>query len=311
MANNQKIGSGNRNQAPKLAFQGEKFNGDKEQAYIIPQELADIIFNDKEFSRSPAPIKLMLTLIGTKVNFGVSEAWVLQRTGMDGSTYNTVRKKLVAKGWLKHENGYITVDYDSIYGRNCPSESHPQNFEVVSNSIKKTDSNFDTVSDKGKVLTSSVTTPKSSDFDTVTQQVKINEQVLIPREQEILRLLEKQDDDVLIPQENAFCPSESLPITYNKQINITNNIEQINNIQENLGSMEDSGLVYWIPEIEFGELSEWRECGGYTLKYAIDNLNCQIVAEDDLWYYVITGNNSKVKFDKKSNKQYMDYSNMF
>ena len=31
MANNQKIGSGNRNQAPKLVFKGEKFNGDKEQ----------------------------------------------------------------------------------------------------------------------------------------------------------------------------------------------------------------------------------------------------------------------------------------
>ena len=311
MANNQKIGSGNRNQAPKLAFNGEKFNGDKEQAYIIPQELADIIFNDKEFSRSPAPIKLMLTLIGTKLNFGVSEAWVLQRTGMDSSTYNTVRKKLVAKGWLKHENGYITVDYDSIYGRNCPSESHPQNFEVVSNNIKKTDSGFDTVSDKGKVLTSSVTTPKSSNFDTVTQQVKNNEEVLIPREQEILGLLEEQDDDVLILRENAFCPSESLPITYNKQINITNNIEQINNTQENLSSVEDSGLVYLVPGMELGEVSDWRECGGYTLRYALDSLGCQVVAEDDLWYYVITGNNSKVKFDKNKNKQYMSYDNIF
>jgi hypothetical protein len=167
------------------------------------------------------------------------------------------------------------------------------------------------VSDQGKILTSSVTTPKYSDFDTVTQQVKNNEQVLIRREQEILGMLEEQSEDVLIPREKVFCPSESLPITYNKQINITDNIEQINNIQENLGSVEDSGLVYLVSGVELGELSDWRECGGYTLKYALDNLGCQVVAEDNSWYYVITNNNSKVKFDKNENKQYMNYDNIF
>lgn len=70
-------------------------------------------------------------------------------------------------------------------------------------------------------------------------------------------------------------------------------------------------LQYYIDNIIIDNINEWEECRGYTLKYAIDNLNCQVVAEDDLWYYVITGNGSKVKFDKKSNKQYMDYANMF
>ena len=70
-------------------------------------------------------------------------------------------------------------------------------------------------------------------------------------------------------------------------------------------------LQYYIDNIIIDNINEWRECGEYTLKYAIDNLNCQIAAEDDMWYYVITGNGSKVKFDKKLNKQYMDYSNMF
>lgn len=70
-------------------------------------------------------------------------------------------------------------------------------------------------------------------------------------------------------------------------------------------------LQYYIDNIIIDNIDEWVECRGYTLGYARDNLGCQVVAEDDLWYYVITGNNSKIKFDKNQNKQYMSYENIF
>lgn len=70
-------------------------------------------------------------------------------------------------------------------------------------------------------------------------------------------------------------------------------------------------LQYYIDNIIIDNIDEWKECRGYTLKYATENLNCQVVAEDDQWYYVITGNNCKIRFDKSKNSQYMDYANLF
>ena len=70
-------------------------------------------------------------------------------------------------------------------------------------------------------------------------------------------------------------------------------------------------LQYYIDNIIIDNIDEWKECRGYTLKYAIDNLNCQVVAEDKEWYYVITGNNRKIRFDRSQNSQYMNYGNMF
>lgn len=70
-------------------------------------------------------------------------------------------------------------------------------------------------------------------------------------------------------------------------------------------------LQYYIDNIIIDNIDEWEECRGYTLKYAIDTLNCQIVAEDEKWYYVITGNNRKIRFDRSQNSQYMNYANMF
>lgn len=113
MANNQKK-QGNTKQAPKLVFNGNKFNETK-GFYQIPQEVADIIF--KTFAKQPAYIRLMLVLIGTEPGFGLAEQWVLERTGLNHASYNTTRNKLVDMGWLTCENGQVIVNYDKIYGR--------------------------------------------------------------------------------------------------------------------------------------------------------------------------------------------------
>lgn len=113
MANNQKK-QGNTKQAPKLVFNGNKFNETK-GFYQIPQEIADIIF--KTFAKQPAYIRLMLVLIGTEPGFGLAEQWVLDRTGLNHASYNTTRNKLVEMGWLTCENNQVIVNYDKIYER--------------------------------------------------------------------------------------------------------------------------------------------------------------------------------------------------
>lgn len=113
MANNQKK-QGNTKQAPKLVFNGNKFNEIK-GFYQIPQEAADVIF--KTFARQPAFLRLMLVLIGTEPGFGLSLKWVLERTGMAQKTYYETRDALAEMGWLTCENDQVIVNYDKIYGR--------------------------------------------------------------------------------------------------------------------------------------------------------------------------------------------------
>ena len=118
MANNQN--KGNKQQAPKLVFKGNKFNTTK-GFYQIPQELGDIIF--KKFARQPAPLRLMLVLIGTDPGFGLAEKWIVERTGLTHATYSNTKDLLEEMGWIHCEKGKIEVDFDAIYGR---IESIPQ-----------------------------------------------------------------------------------------------------------------------------------------------------------------------------------------
>lgn len=110
-------------QAPKLEHDGEKFNNNN-SFYEIPQELADIVFNDTRLARSPAMLKIMLVLVGTKPGFGLSESWVCERTGLAHSSYSTARAALVNMGWITHipscglaRPGKLIVNFDAIYGR--------------------------------------------------------------------------------------------------------------------------------------------------------------------------------------------------
>ena len=103
----------NYQQAPELKFIGEKQKGN--QSYIIPQELADIIF--KELGNSSAQLRIMMVLIGTKEGFKISEQWILDRTGLQHSSYINARKALIERGWLNLEAAQsITVNFNNIRG---------------------------------------------------------------------------------------------------------------------------------------------------------------------------------------------------
>ena len=100
-------------QAPILKFNGNKERGEA-NFYKLPQECADIVFN--VLGNASAQLRVMIVLIGTKPGFGVSQEWLLKRTGLSERTYISARKELVKRGWIKHIDGEeITVDFDKIY----------------------------------------------------------------------------------------------------------------------------------------------------------------------------------------------------
>ena len=101
----------NLDQAPKLVFDIPKDKGN--QYYELPQKLMDIIF--AELGNSSAQLRIMIVLIGTKPDFGVSEKWICDRTGLLPASYKTARKQLVKRGWLTHEDGKIIVNFKNIY----------------------------------------------------------------------------------------------------------------------------------------------------------------------------------------------------
>lgn len=99
--------------APILATKGNKFiDEENQQYYKIPQDIADIVF--KEIGTNGAQLRIMMLLIGTREGFGISEAWVLERTGLGHSSYDRARKALITLGWLQSKEGKLIVDYDAI-----------------------------------------------------------------------------------------------------------------------------------------------------------------------------------------------------
>ena len=101
--------------APSLHFNGAKDQDNKTtQIYMIPQRLADIIFN--LLGRAPAQIKIMMVLCGTKEEFFISNKWMTKRTGLSQQSYSEALRKLVKRGWVSHRNYQtIRVNFDKIY----------------------------------------------------------------------------------------------------------------------------------------------------------------------------------------------------
>ena len=101
--------------APSLHFNGAKDQDNKtNQIYMIPQRLADIIFN--LLGRAPAQIKIMMVLCGTKEEFFISNKWMTKRTGLSQQSYSAALRKLVERGWVSHRNYQtIRVNFDKIY----------------------------------------------------------------------------------------------------------------------------------------------------------------------------------------------------
>ena len=108
--------SENYRQAPRLVHKGKKLVNPTDRFWQLPQVLMSNIFNELN-GKCGNQIKLMCLLIGTAGNgsFRVSTKWVLEQTGMDETGYKRARKELIERGWLIHENGALTVDFDRIW----------------------------------------------------------------------------------------------------------------------------------------------------------------------------------------------------
>ena len=111
--------------APSLHFNGEKEQENStKQIYMIPQRLADIIFN--VLGDASAQIRIMMVLCGTKEDFFISGKWIQKRTGLSQQSYSNALRKLIERGWIKHIHySKIYVNFDKIYqdGRNFDKEN--------------------------------------------------------------------------------------------------------------------------------------------------------------------------------------------
>ena len=104
---------GNTRQAPILIHEGDKI--DSNQFYCIDQNLCKTIFNELSGKNGNA-LKLIFFLLGNSGtgNFRVSEQIIKQVTGMDKKSYQRARKDLCEKGWIRNEQGRITVLIQNI-----------------------------------------------------------------------------------------------------------------------------------------------------------------------------------------------------
>ena len=122
--------------APSLHFYGAKDQDNKtNQVYMIPQRLADIIFN--VLGNSSAQIKIMMVLCGTKEGFFISGKWMRGRTGLSPQSYSAALKKLVQRGWVNHRNYQtIRVNFDKIYEDGREYDKNMQDAHSTSDSSR-------------------------------------------------------------------------------------------------------------------------------------------------------------------------------
>ena len=121
----------NYKQAPKLYHNKSSFNC--KNYYNLPQELMDCIFKQLD-GKCGNQIKLMTVLLGTLGDgtFGVSEAWICDRTGMIQQTYSNARKALVERGWIYVEDSKIYVLPTIIrYGFHYPEGATKEEREAI------------------------------------------------------------------------------------------------------------------------------------------------------------------------------------
>ena len=121
----------NYKQAPKLYHNKSSFNC--KNYYNLPQELMDYVFKQLD-GKCGNQIKLMTVLLGTLGDgtFGVSEAWICDRTGMIQQTYSNARKALVERGWIYVEDSKIYVLPTIIrYGFHYPEGATKEEREAI------------------------------------------------------------------------------------------------------------------------------------------------------------------------------------
>ncbi|MCI6366970.1 MAG: hypothetical protein MR911_10820 [Spirochaetia bacterium] len=103
--------------APILCFSELKEDRcNTERFYKLPQELMDAVMYGLS-GNCLNQLKIMIVLLGTLPGFGISEEFMLQRTGMSKYAYWVARKALIEKGWIRHEKkpNQLIVDLDKIW----------------------------------------------------------------------------------------------------------------------------------------------------------------------------------------------------
>ena len=228
MANNQN--KGNKKQAPKLVFNGNKFNQNR-GFYQIPQEAADIIF--KEFARQPAFLRLMLVLVGTEPGFGLSLKWVLERTGMTQKTYYETRDKLEEMGWLTCEDNQVIVNYDKLYGR-VESTGQKENQALSALGIEST-------SQKQQIEQNSVESTSQKEVKTLNSVDSIGQKILVESTGQMGGIFETEGSSLNTPEQCSLNTSKEL---LESSLNTKNSVESTHIIYKEIDNIDIDKLEY-------------------------------------------------------------------
>ncbi len=109
----------NHNQAPQLLSVGNKnqecdvYKGFAQRNHLLEYGMMNCL-GDRDFTM----LKIMLFLTGNQGNVGftIPEDTICTACNISSKSYIDNRKKLIAKGWISHEEAkYIKVNYDKIY----------------------------------------------------------------------------------------------------------------------------------------------------------------------------------------------------
>lgn len=204
----------NYNQAPKLYHLKNNFK--TTNFYQLPQGVMDKVFQNIS-GREGNLIKLITVLLGTLGNgsFGVSEAWICERTGMSHETYIRARQALCDKGWIYREDGKLYVLVDAIMDDKLPTLPKEEKIEVISNYLNAVKEHFHP-EERGNLKS-----PQSSDVKSP---------------------LQNNSSDVKSPQGGNM----TSPIINNNRINNSTN-KEINNLTEECQGTLPTGDAGGVP----------------------------------------------------------------
>ncbi len=120
----------NYRQGPRLIHEGSKSEG---LFYQLPQSMVANIFQNFD-GKNGNQIKLLIVLLGNKGDgtFRLTEAWIMQQTGMTKSNYHRTMDALEEKGYVTRENGKVILNLPLL------TEAHHEDKEGTHQDCKST-----------------------------------------------------------------------------------------------------------------------------------------------------------------------------
>lgn len=132
--------------APKIKFDGEKFDGNKsgEVGYEftqIPNRILSYVMRNID-GKCGNRLKLMIFLMGCGENFEIHEKTVLKRTGMSQASYSQAREWLDKNGFITYkkscENAIIKINYAYMWSE-IRQEEQDELIEKLENSNRNSE----------------------------------------------------------------------------------------------------------------------------------------------------------------------------